>query len=244
MVWWLVAISPVYLVGCGRGESEPAQGGSPPSVEAEPSEESPVAEQIVAEAPKEEVPEEEAVQLFGPSDIEVVSATFGTQGKHAEVAEAMREKLKTPDGWCGMLIIPTDFGIADPSPGWRKNLRMTLKIGGVERQFSPRNRTSLVIGAPGQYHGIVGTTAQPVEIGDMRVLAAWFGTEGHWIDVMPQLRAAVSDGRVDAGDAMGLVGKDPAPTSAKELRVYYERGGEQGIEVFSQNQAVVLPIEE
>ena len=186
-----------------------------------------------------------AAELFGPSDIEVVRATFGTPGRNTDVAQALRDKLGTPDGLCGLQTVPSGFGIKDPAPGKIKNLRMTIRIGGKEHQVTLRNRSTLVLGAPGQTEGMVGTTAQPIDVGDTRVLAAWYGVEGGgWHDAMPALRGALHDGRIDASVGRALVGQDPAVGKVKQLRVYYERSGERGLAVYEEDQRMVLPLGE
>jgi hypothetical protein len=188
--------------------------------------------------------EDVAEKLFGARDIEIVQATFGVAKRQADVTGFLQGKIWTTDGLCDLQIVSSGLLVDDPAPGKIKQLRVTANIAGEQRQFSARSRGNLAIGAPGQIEGLVGTTAKPIDLGGMQILAAWYGAESGWYDGMAKLRAAALNGRIDAVAGRSLMGQDPASGTPKQLRVYFKWGDEIKLAVYEEDEHFVLPFGE
>ncbi|OYV05807.1 MAG: hypothetical protein CFE26_09655 [Verrucomicrobiales bacterium VVV1] len=68
-----------------------------------------------------------------PPGIKVISATFGSGGKQADVTAAVDGYLKTPTGsfWVNPSMLR-----ADPCSGWKKQLVIEYSFGGVTKKFT------------------------------------------------------------------------------------------------------------
>ena len=74
---------------------------------------------------------------------------------------------------------------------------------------------------------ILLAVAAPLAAQQLEIVEASYGAGNYQMNVAPKLRGLVQNNVLELGVDPGLLGGDPAPGSAKRLRVVYRYGGRQ-----------------
>lgn len=180
--------------------------------------------------------------LWGPDDLQVLHAEYGAGDATVDVTERVRDLVA--GGLHGISVRSDTLGVPDPAVGELKTLTITLSIDGREDTWEGEEKSAIVLGRPGQVERLIGTVFPAIEVGDTRIVAAWYGAEDGWADVMYELHEMA-----DRGSGSGFTFRcgapfgDPKPNVVKVLRLYIERDGERLVAEFPERHEVRLPLE-
>ncbi len=182
---------------------------------------------------------------------ELVAAEWGLQGRRLDVTDAVRSMVR--DGAVRFEVTRQNLG-ADPAPGRVKFLMIRLRHwDGSTQEYTFRE------------HAMVNLEIDPERGYDRReweerreegrehhegserhergvhIIRAYYGAEGHFINVTEALRSRVDDGRLQLWVDDYSMGGDPLPGRRKWLRVLYFSDGERRNVVVEEKTELRLP---
>jgi len=155
---------------------------------------------------------------------ELVAAEYGAGGHRVDVTPQVRSFMH--DGVLRFDVTDQTFG-ADPARGHVKDLYIRIRHwdGKVEEfHFPEYSHVNLVLDPEHgyEYHDR-----------EFHIMKAFWGGEGHFVDVTETLRGYKHDGRIFLVVDDHSMGVDPDPNVRKVLRVLYFNNG--------QRQQIVVP---
>lgn len=190
---------------------------------------------------------------------ELVGAEWGVPGRRANVIDAVRSMAR--DGAIRFQVSRQTLGV-DPAPGRVKFLTIRLRHwdGGVqEYTFREHDMVNLEIDPEHGYdrrewegrreEGREHQEAEEHHEAEeherrehgVHIIRAYYGAEGHFINVTEALRSRVSEGRLYLRVDNYSMGADPLPERRKWLRVLYWADGERHNVVVEEKNELRLP---
>ena len=179
---------------------------------------------------------------------ELVAAEWGLQGRRVDVTDAVRSMAR--DGAVRFEVTRQNLG-ADPAPGRVKFLTIHVRHwDGSTQEYTFRE------------HAMVDIEIDPERGYDRReweerreegrdrheghergvhIIRAYYGAEGHFMNVTEALRSRVDDGRLRLRIDDSTMGGDPLPGRRKWLRVLYFSDGERRNAVVEEKTELQLP---
>jgi hypothetical protein len=179
---------------------------------------------------------------------ELVAAEFGLPDRRVDVTERVRSMVR--DGALRFEVTRQNLG-ADPAPEKVKYLMIRLRHwDGSTQEYTFRE------------HAIVNLEIDPERGYDRRewegrheegherherhesgvhIIRAYYGAEGHFMNVTEALRSRVDDGRLSLQVDSRSMGGDPLPGRRKWLRVLYFSDGERRNAVVEEHTELRLP---
>lgn len=163
---------------------------------------------------------------------ELVAAEYGAGGHRVDVTQQVRSFMH--DGVLRFDVTDQTFG-ADPARGHVKDLYIRIRHwdGNVEEfHFPEYAHVNLVLDPERGY-----------EYHDQgfHIMRAFYGGNGHFVDVTEQLRSMKRDGRLFLMVDNQTMGGDPDPAVQKVLRVLYFVGGQRKQVVVQEHTELRLP---
>jgi len=176
---------------------------------------------------------------------ELVAAEWGLEGRRVDVTDAVRSMAR--DGAVRFEVTRQNLG-ADPAPGRVKFLTIRIRHwDGGTQEYTFRE------------HAVVDIEIDPERGYDRReweerreegrerhehgvhIIRAYYGAEGHFMNVTEALRSRVDDGRLRLRIDDSTMGGDPLPGRRKWLRVLYFSDGERRNAVVEEKTELQLP---
>jgi hypothetical protein len=164
----------------------------------------------------------------------LVSAEFGVPGRRVDVTPQVRSMVR--DGVLQFQATRQVLGI-DPAPGQVKDLVIRIRHwdGDTEDLAYPEKSTvSLELDPDAGYD---------FHERRLHIMRAYYGGEGHFVNVTERLRHMIDDGRIRTrvdNEHLGL-GLDPDPHVRKVLRILYWYEGERHQIVVPEKAELILP---
>ncbi|HVN18600.1 MAG TPA: DUF3395 domain-containing protein [Dongiaceae bacterium] len=162
----------------------------------------------------------------------LVSAEFGVPGSRVDVTPRVRTMIR--DGNLQFEATRQVLGI-DPAPGRPKDLVIRIRHwdGNTEEFAYPEK-------------SLVSLELDPDSGYDFReqrlhVMRAYYGGEGHFVNVTERLRHLIDDGRIRTRVDNEHMGVDPDPHVHKVLRILYWYQGERHQVVVPEKAELTLP---
>ncbi len=156
---------------------------------------------------------------------ELVGAEYGLPDHRVNVTQRVRSLVR--DGMLHFEVTNENLG-GDPAPHHPKDLVIRLRHwDGDTRDYSfpEKSVVNLELDPDSGYERWEGR--------GLRIVRAFYGAEGQFINVTERLRRKVDDNRLHMHVNNDTMGGDPAPKAHKELRVLYVYDGER--------QSVIVP---
>ena len=163
---------------------------------------------------------------------ELVAAEYGAGGHRVDVTQQVRSYMH--DGVLRFEVTDQTFG-ADPARGHVKELFIRIRHwdGNVEEfRFPEYAHVNLVLDPE---HGYEWHDRE------FHIMRAFYGGEGHFVDVTEQLRSMKHDGRLFLVVDNRTLGVDPDPRIHKVLRVLYWHEGQRRQVVVPEHAELRLP---
>lgn len=171
---------------------------------------------------------------------ELVRAEWGVPGQRVDVTSRVRTFIH--DGVLQMEVTRFSLGI-DPAPHQNKDLVIRVRHwdGQVEEyKYPERSNCSLELDPPNQNQWDQRGPRDDHRDWDdhhdgdrehrehgLRILRAYYGAEGQFVNVTDAVRSNVNDGRISMRVDNYAMGVDPAPGVHKFLRILYVYDGER-----------------
>jgi hypothetical protein len=162
----------------------------------------------------------------------LVAAEWGVPGRRVDVTQAVRSLAH--DGMLQFEVTRQVLGI-DPAPGRVKDLVIRIRHwdGGTQEYAFPEK-------------SVVSLELDPDAGFDWRerglhIMRAYYGGEGHFVNVTERLRHMIDDGRLYTRVDNEHLGLDPDPHVRKVLRVLYWYDGERRNIVVPEKSELRLP---
>lgn len=162
----------------------------------------------------------------------LVSAEFGIPGRRVDVTQQVRSMIRN-----GVLQFEATRQVlgVDPAPGRPKDLVIRLRHwdGNTEDfAFPEKSMVNLELDPDAGY-----------EFHDrhLHIMRAYYGGEGHFVNVTERLRHLMDDGRLRTRVDNEHLGVDPDPHVRKVLRILYWYQGERHQVVIPEKEVVTLP---
>jgi len=162
----------------------------------------------------------------------LVAAEFGVPGRRVDVTPQVRSLIH--DGILQFQATRQMLGI-DPAPGQVKDLVIRIRHWDGDTQeyaFPEKSFVSLELDPDAGYEWR--------ERG-LHIMRAYYGGEGHFVNVTERLRHMVDDGRIHTRVDNEHLGLDPDPHVHKVLRVLYWFDGERRNIVVPEKAVLDLP---
>jgi len=162
----------------------------------------------------------------------LVAAEWGLPGRRVDVTATVRSL--TRDGILQFEVTRQVLGI-DPAPGRVKDLVIRIRHWDGDTQeyaFPEKSMVSLELDPDAGFDWR--------ERG-LHIMRAYYGGEGHFVNVTERLRHMVDDGRLYTRVDNEHLGLDPDPHVRKVLRVLYWFDGERRNIVVSEKSELRLP---
>jgi hypothetical protein len=184
---------------------------------------------------------------------ELVSAEWGLQGRRVDVTPRVRSLLR--NGMLNFEVTRFVLGI-DPDPHRVKDLIIRVRRwdGQIEEYaYAEKSVVSLELDAEGGYRQFEhrhwrdrddrrdGDDDDDRRGPRLRILRAYYGAEGQFINVTDVLRQRVDDGTIYIRVDNYSMGGDPLPGYRKWLRVLYSYNGERRSVVVDEKTDLQLP---
>lgn len=180
-------------------------------------------------------------KILDPVAAEVVSARYGAGESWVDVTEVVQDIGTNVVDPITVRVGPRNLQCDDPATGVEKILEVAIEVSGKTYVVSAPDRSILTVGHPGAIEEYVGASGEPFIIGDWEVIAAWYGVDNRWIDVLGSLRLQVRDGSIDLHSIAALSNDDPARGVPKTLRLYYREGDAARVAVYKDKARFVIP---
>ncbi|MBN2643650.1 MAG: hypothetical protein JXR78_18515 [Victivallales bacterium] len=161
-------------------------------------------------------------------DLEIISATYGNGDNKVDVTEKVKAAVVEDTFIC--VTVSNNFAGSDPAKGKAKTMKVEYKVDGETKTAEVKEKKDFIVIA-----------AIPVEGEGLKVIKAYYGAPGKWMDVKDIVTKALEDNKKLAVNN-GTFKKDPAPGTAKKLIVIYSDKGKVGSVV--KNERTFLEIEE
>ena len=160
------------------------------------------------------------------------SAEFGIPGRKVDVTARVRSLMR--NGVLQFEVTRQVLGV-DPAPERPKVLVLRVRHWGGETEdiaFPEKSMVSLELDPERGY-----------EFHDrhLHIMRAYYGGEGHFVDVTERLRHMIDDGRLRTRADNEHMGVDPDPHTRKVLRILYWYQGERHQIVVPEKEIVTLP---
>jgi hypothetical protein len=162
----------------------------------------------------------------------LVAAEFGVPGRRVDVTPRVRALMR--DGILQFEVTRQVLGV-DPAPGQIKDLVIRIRHWDGDTQdyaFPEKATVSLELDPDAGYDWR--------ERG-LHIMRAYYGGEGHFVNVTERLRRMMDDGRLYVRVDNEHLGLDPDPHVHKVLRVLYWYDGERRNIVVPEHAEVRLP---
>jgi len=162
----------------------------------------------------------------------LVAAEFGVPGRRVDVTPQVRSLIH--DGILQFQATRQMLGI-DPAPGQVKDLVIRIRHWDGDTQeyaFPEKSFVSLELDPDAGYEWR--------ERG-LHIMRAYYGGEGHFVNVTERLRLMVDDGRIHTRVDNEHLGLDPDPHVHKVLRILYWFDGERRNIVVPEKAVLDLP---
>jgi len=162
----------------------------------------------------------------------LVAAEFGVPGRRVDVTPQVRSLIH--DGILQFQATRQMLGI-DPAPGQVKDLVIRIRHWDGDTQeyaFPEKSFVSLELDPDAGYEWR--------ERG-LHIMRAYYGGEGHFVNVTERLRHMVDDGRIHTRVDNEHLGLDPDPHVHKVLRILYWFDGERRNIVVPEKAVLDLP---
>lgn len=162
----------------------------------------------------------------------LVAAEFGVPGRRVDVTPQVRSMIR--DGVLRFEATRQVLGI-DPAPGQVKDLLIRIRHwDGNNEEFAFPEKS------------IVNLELDPDAGYDFRergfhIMRAYYGGEGHFINVTERLRHMIEGGRLRTRVDNEHIGVDPDPHVRKVMRVLYWSQGERHNIVVPEHEILDLP---
>lgn len=162
----------------------------------------------------------------------LVAAEFGVPGRRVDVTPQVRSMIR--DGALRFEATRQVLGI-DPAPGQVKDLLIRIRHwDGNNEEFAFPEKS------------IVTLELDPDAGYDFRergfhIMRAYYGGEGHFINVTERLRHMIDDGRLRTRVDNEHIGVDPDPHVHKVMRILYWYQGERHNIVVPEHEILILP---
>jgi len=184
---------------------------------------------------------------------ELVSAEWGVQGRRVDVTPRVRSLMS--NGVLNFEVTRSVLGI-DPDPHRVKDLIIRVRRwdGQIEEYaYAEKSVVSLELDAEGGYrqfeHRDWRDRDDRRDDDDdddrrgprLRILRAYYGAEGQFINVTDVLRQRIDDGRIYIRVNNYSMGGDPLPGHRKWLRVLYSYNGERRSVLVDEKTDLQLP---
>ena len=184
---------------------------------------------------------------------ELVSAEWGVQGRRVDVTPRIRSLMS--NGVLNFEVTRFVFGI-DPDPHRVKDLIIRVRRwdGQIEDYaYAEKSVVRLELDAEGSYRQFEHRDWRDRDDrrdGDddddrrgqrLRILRAYYGAEGQFINVTDALRQRIDDGRIYIRVNNYSMGGDPLPGHRKWLRVLYSYNGERRSVLVAEKTDLQLP---
>jgi len=161
-----------------------------------------------------------------------VSAEFGVPGRRADVTPQVRSMIH--DGILQFQATRQVLGI-DPAPGQIKDLIIRIRHwdGNIEEVAIPeKSYVNLELDPDAGYEWHERR---------LHIMRAYYGGEGHFVNVTERLRSMMEDGHLYARVDNEHMGVDPDPHVHKVLRILYWYEGERHNIVVPEKAELRLP---
>jgi len=162
----------------------------------------------------------------------LVAAEFGVPGRRVDVTPQVRSLIR--DGILQFQATRQVLGI-DPAPGQVKDLVIRIRHWDGDTQdyaFPEKSFVSLELDPDAGYDWH--------ERG-LHIMRAYYGGEGHFVNVTERLRHMIDDGRIHTRVDNEHLGLDPDPHVHKVLRILYWFDGERRNIVVPEKAVLDLP---
>lgn len=162
----------------------------------------------------------------------LVAAEFGLPGNRVDVSPRVRSMIR--DGILQFEVTRQVLGI-DPAPGHVKDLVIRIRHwDGATEEFAypEKSQVSLELDPDAGYDWR--------ERG-LHIMRAYYGGEGHFVNVTERLRHMIDDGRLHTRVDNERLGLDPDPHVHKVLRVLYWYDGERRFITVPEKSELMLP---
>jgi hypothetical protein len=162
----------------------------------------------------------------------LVAAEWGLPGRRVDVTDRVRSLAR--DGVLQFEATRQVLGI-DPAPGRVKDLVIRIRHWDGDTQeyaFPEKTLVSLELDPDAGYEWR--------ERG-LHIMRAYYGSEGHFVNVTERLRHMIDDGRIYTRVDNEHLGLDPDPHVHKVLRVLYWFDGERRNIVVPEHSELRLP---
>ena len=162
----------------------------------------------------------------------LVAAEFGIPGRRADVTPQVRSMIR--DDRLQFEVTRQVLGV-DPAPGRPKDLVIRLRHwdGNTEEfAFPEKSTVNLELDPDAGYD---------YRERGLHIMRAYYGGEGHFVNVTERLRHMIDDGRLRTRVDNEHIGVDPDPHVRKVLRILYWYQGERHNIVVPEKEVLVLP---
>ena len=162
----------------------------------------------------------------------LVAAEFGLPGRRVDVTPQVRSMIR--DGNLRFEVTRQVLGI-DPAPGQAKDLLIRIRHwdgNNEEFAFPEKSIVNLELDPDAGYE---------FRERGFHIMRAYYGGEGHFINVTERLRHMIDDGRLRTRVDNEHIGVDPDPHVRKVMRVLYWYQGERHNIVVPEHEVLVLP---
>ena len=162
----------------------------------------------------------------------LIGAEFGVPGRRVDVTPQVRSMIR--DGVLRFEATRQVLGI-DPAPGQVKDLMIRIRHwdGNTEEfAFPEKSIVSLELDPD---------TGYDFRERDFHIMRAYYGGEGHFINVTERLRHMIEGGRLRTSVDNEHIGVDPDPHVHKVMRILYWYQGERHNLVVPEHEILVLP---
>jgi hypothetical protein len=163
---------------------------------------------------------------------ELVAAEYGSGGRRVDVTPQVRQFMH--DGVLRFDVTDQTFGV-DPARNHVKELFIRVRHwdGNVEEfRFPEYAHVNLVLDPERGYEW---------HDRELHIMRAFYGGNGHFVDVTEQLRSMKREGRLFVTVDNRSMGGDPDPSVRKVLRVLYFVNGERRQIVVPEHADLRLP---
>jgi len=162
----------------------------------------------------------------------LVAAEFGVPGRRVDVTPQVRSMIR--DGNLRFEATRQVLGI-DPAPGQIKDLLIRIRHwDGNNEEFAFPEKTMVML-------ELDPDAGYDFRERGFHIMRAYYGGEGHFINVTERLRHMIDGGRLRTRVDNEHIGVDPDPHIHKVMRILYWYQGERHNIVVPEHEILVLP---
>ena len=163
---------------------------------------------------------------------QLVAAEFGLPGSRVDVTPRVRSLIH--DGVLQFEVTRQVLGV-DPAPGHMKDLVIRIQHWDGDTQdyaYPEKSAVSLELDPDAGYDW---------RERNLHIMRAYYGGEGHFVNVTERLRHMIDDGRLHTRVDNDHLGLDPDPHVRKVLRVLYWYDGQRRQITVAEKRELILP---